>query len=66
MRVMALDVSKGKSYVVVYEDTLCILEWEIKHNQEGFNQLKNQLSNGTTEVVFEATGVYSGQIVDRL
>lgn len=59
---MALDVSKGKSYVVVYEDALCILEWEIKHNQEGFNQLKNQLSNGTTEVVFEATGVYSRQI----
>lgn len=62
MRVMALDVSKGKSYVVIYEEEVCIAEWEIKHNQEGFNQLKSQLCKETTEVVFEATGVYSKQI----
>ena len=42
MRVMALDVSKGKSYIVIYEEGLCVAEWEIKHNQEGFSQLKNQ------------------------
>jgi len=59
---MALDVSKGKSYVVIYEEEVCIAEWEIKHNQEGFNQLKSQLCKETTEVVFEATGVYSKQI----
>lgn len=59
---MALDVSKGKSYVVIYEEELCVAEWEIKHNQEGFNQLKSQLCKETTEVVFEATGVYSKQI----
>ncbi|SFK73495.1 hypothetical protein SAMN04488569_10891, partial [Marinilactibacillus piezotolerans] len=29
MRVMALDVSKGKSYVVIYEEELCVAEWEI-------------------------------------
>lgn len=59
---MALDVSKGKSYVVVYEEGLCVAEWEIKHNQEGFSQLKDQLCKKDTEIVFEATGIYSRQI----
>lgn len=59
---MALDVSKGKSYVVIYEDEKCVTEMEFYHNQEGFHQLKSQLCTETTEVVFEATGVYSRQI----
>lgn len=62
MRVMALDVSKGKSYVVIYEDEVCVTECEFKHNKEGFNQLSSQLCQNNTEVVFEATGVYSRQI----
>ena len=62
MRVMALDVSKGKSYVVIYENEICVAEWEFNHNKQGFYQLKSQLGKETTEVVFEATGVYSRQI----
>ncbi|UJF16757.1 IS110 family transposase (plasmid) [Jeotgalibaca sp. MA1X17-3] len=62
MRVMTLDVSKGKRYVVIYEEEVCVAEFEIKHNQEGFNQLKSQLCKETTKVVFEATGVYFRQI----
>lgn len=57
-----ISVSKGKSYVVIYEEEFCVAEWKIKHNQEGFNQLKSQLCKETTEIVFEATGVYSKQI----
>ena len=43
MRVMALDVSKGKSYVVIYEDEKCFKEWEFNHNQKGFHELKSQI-----------------------
>lgn len=39
-----------------------VYQWEIRHNQEGVNQLKSQLCKETTEVVFEATGVYSRQV----
>lgn len=59
MRVMALDVSKGKSYVVVYNQKICTNEFEIYHNQEGFNKLRTVLNKAETTVVFEATGVYS-------
>jgi len=59
MRVLALDVSKGKSYVVVYDKEVCIEGFEIEHNLEGLNHLKHTLDGFKTEVVFEATGVHS-------
>ncbi|WP_027109005.1 hypothetical protein [Lacticigenium naphthae] len=62
MRVMALDVNIGKSYVVIYVDKICVSEWEFTHNQEGFHYLKSQLYKETMEMVYEATGFYSRQI----
>lgn len=65
MKVLALDVSKGKSYVVLYEEQLCINEFEIYHTQDGFSYLKqivDKLGKDELEVVFEATGVYSQPI----
>lgn len=59
MRVLAFDVSKGKSYVVLYDEQICIDEFEVYHNQDGFNHIKKILHEVETEVVFEATGVYS-------
>ncbi|WP_245882011.1 IS110 family transposase [Streptohalobacillus salinus] len=59
---MALDISKGKSYVVIYDQGECVDEWELKHNQSGFHQLREKLRDFDTKVVFEATGVYSCQI----
>src|SRR5690625_3752112 len=64
MRVMALDISKGKSYVVVYNQEICTDEFEVYHNQEGFNKLRNVLNKHETTVVFEATGVYS-RVIER-
>lgn len=62
LKVLAMDVSKGKSFIVLYDDKTCIHEQEIYHNQEGFGCLKRILTDNTTQVVFEATGVYSRQI----
>ena len=62
MRVLALDVSKGKSYVVLYDQEVCIDEFEIQHNKVGLHHLKQILDGFETEVVFEATGVYSNPI----
>lgn len=61
MNVLALDVSNGRSYVVLYKDRVCQFEKEIKHNQEGFTKLLELIKSceTTPEVVFEATGVYS-------
>lgn len=61
MDVLALDVSMGKRFVVVYHNEICLLEAEIMHTQTGFAQLKNLVESCETvpQVVFEATGVYS-------
>ncbi|WP_240481583.1 IS110 family transposase [Tetragenococcus halophilus] len=56
---MALDISKGKSYMVVYKNEYCIEEREIVHTPEQFDKLLPFLKNNQVEVVFEATGVYS-------
>ncbi|MFA9459193.1 transposase [Halalkalibacter sp. AB-rgal2] len=62
--IMALDVSIGKSYAVIYQDQTCIYEGEIAHNQYGFQQLldKIQRLTGKMMVVFESTGIYSKPI----
>lgn len=59
--VIALDVSKGKSYYVVYQESHCLSEGEISHTQDGFQTLReliHQLEE-LPEIIFEATGVYS-------
>lgn len=56
---MAFDVSKGKSYMVLYKSLELIYEGEIKHNQTTFNELLPFLKRNKVELVFEATGVYS-------
>jgi transposase len=64
--VVAFDVSKGKSTLVIYEDQRnCIFEGELEHTQADFKILHKQmsalaqLSGREPEIVFEATGVYS-------
>lgn len=59
--VMALDVSMGKSYKVVYDGTRCLSEGEILHNQAGFQELLEEIQNlpGDLMLVFESTGIYS-------
>lgn len=59
--ILALDVSKGESYKVLYHGTRCLSEGKIQHNQVGFQQLLQEINalSETPEIVFEATGVYS-------
>ncbi|WP_413376313.1 IS110 family transposase [Alkalihalobacillus sp. 1P02AB] len=59
--VTALDVSMGRSYVVIYQNQTCIYEQEIAHNLKGFQQLLHQIQSlpGKVTVVFESTGIYS-------
>ena len=59
MYIMAFDVSKGKSYMVLYKSLELIYEGEIKHNQTTFNELLPFLKRNKVELVFEAAGVYS-------
>lgn len=56
---MAFDVSKGKSYIVLYKNQDLIYEGEIPHNPTAFNELLPFLKRNEVELVFEATGVYS-------
>lgn len=62
MFVVALDVSMKKSYAVIYEGTTCLWEGDVTHTRTGFAGLLNeiQILPQAPEVVFEATGVYSG------
>ncbi|GAB3800531.1 IS110 family transposase [Virgibacillus kimchii] len=59
--VMALDVSMGKSYKVVYNDQNCLSEGEIIHNQAGFEELINEIRNLPEDLilVFKSAGIYS-------
>jgi len=58
---MALDVSMGKSYKVVYDDQQCLSEGEVIHNQDGFQELLNEIHTLPEDMmlVFESTGIYS-------
>lgn len=58
---LAFDVSKGESYHVLYQDSLCLSEGTISHNHCGFQQVLEKLDHLPVcpEIVFEATGVYS-------
>ncbi|CDQ40507.1 IS110 family RNA-guided transposase [Virgibacillus salexigens] len=63
--VVALDVSKGKSTIVIYDQKRCIFEGEINHCQADFESLRKRMilleqqKGQRPEIVFEATGVYS-------
>lgn len=61
MFVVALDVSKGNSYAVIYEGNVCHWEGAVEHSQTGFGGLmdKIRLLPQLPEIVFEATGIYS-------
>lgn len=63
--VVALDVSMGKSALVVYRYKRCEYEGELEHTRFAFETLHKRLQALTNqdgeapEIVFEATGVYS-------
>ncbi|TVS92886.1 IS110 family transposase, partial [Enterococcus durans] len=61
MYVLALDVSMGKSYVVIYHENTCLFEQEILHDKTHFNALLQEIYAlpERPQIVFEATGVYS-------
>lgn len=58
---MALDVSMGKSYKVVYDDQQCLSEGEVIHSQAGFQELLYEIYTLPEDLmlVFESTGIYS-------
>lgn len=37
--IVALDVSKGKSFYVMYQEMTCLYEGEITHTKSGFQEL---------------------------
>lgn len=61
MYVLALDISNGRSYCVLYHNQTCLFSDWILHNQTGFSKLLSVIRGceRVPEIVFEATGVYS-------
>lgn len=61
MNVLALDVSMGHSYYVLYQDEECLFEGVLEHNQLGFSTLLKLISQfpSVPDIVFESTGIYS-------
>ncbi|GIN72691.1 hypothetical protein J14TS2_31660 [Bacillus sp. J14TS2] len=59
--VIALEISMGKSYKVVYDGQTCLSEGEFLHNQIVFHSLLTEIQNLPDEpiLVFESTGIYS-------
>ena len=59
--VLALDVSMGKSYKVLYQEEVCLSEGEILHTKSGFDTLLQEIQQlpEIPCIVFESTGVYS-------
>ena len=64
--VIALDVSKGKSTMVIYDSyRRCEFEGELNHTRVDFERLHTRMKEITKldgqvpEIVFEATGIYS-------
>lgn len=64
--VIALDVSKGKSNVVLYEESVCQSEFEIMHTKLGFQTLLDVVNScpASPDIVYESTGIYS-KVIDR-
>ncbi|WP_026702953.1 IS110 family RNA-guided transposase [Salibacterium aidingense] len=59
--IIALDISMGKSYKVLYDGQTCLSEGEFLHNRSGFQVLLDEISSLSEEpiLVFESTGIYS-------
>ncbi|MDZ7834724.1 MAG: IS110 family transposase [Alkalibacterium sp.] len=59
--VLALDISMGKSYAVIYNEETCLWENTIEHTKTGFNDLLVQITRLPVipDIVFESTGIYS-------
>lgn len=64
--VVAFDVSKGHSYMVIYDrQKHCIFEEDIKHSLSAFEEIRIRIESQMAQdgvmpyIVFEATGVYS-------
>ncbi|WP_139785623.1 IS110 family transposase [Cytobacillus gottheilii] len=62
--IMALDISMGKSYKVLYDGQTCLSEGEILHNKIGFQTLIEEIWSLPDQpiLVFESTGIYSKPI----
>lgn len=61
--IIALDVSKGHSYCVYYNDGNCVTEFDFKHNKIGFSRLDATVKCAKNPIFyFEATGIYSRPI----
>lgn len=67
--VIALDVSKGKSSIVIYDRyRQCEFEGELNHTRIDFERLREcmeeitKLDGQAPHIVFEATGVYSKSV----
>lgn len=67
--VIALDVSKGKSSIVIYDQyRQCEFEGELNHTRIDFERLHHRMEEITKldgqapHIVFEATGVYSKSV----
>ena len=67
--VIALDVSKGKSSMVIYDGyRQCEFESELNHTRIDFERLHERIEEITKldgqapQIVFEATGVYSKSV----
>lgn len=43
--ILALDVSMGHSYSVLYKDDTCLFEDEIEHTQRGFHALLEEIQH---------------------
>lgn len=62
--VVALDISKGKSFYVVYQEMTCLYEGELVHVKSEFHALLELIKSlpEIPEIVFESTGVYSRSV----
>lgn len=58
--ILGADISKAKiNFCLLSEDGEILQEGKIKNDLEGFEELYNNFWDSSTEVIFEATGVYS-------
>lgn len=55
-----IDVGKGKSFIAHYSNNEFVKEFEITHDNNGFDSLKKYIKNFSgVYFLFEATGIYS-------
>src|SRR5699024_961774 len=69
--VIALDVSKGKSTIVIYKSqNTCVFEGEVNHTRTDCECLHQQINEirwnegRAPEIIFEATGIYE-KVIDK-